>query len=284
MAGKITLLDGAVGTSLWEKAEAHGWKKDPVWKYNIEHPEIVEELAREYIAAGSEIILANTFGANGPAVKRSSSYSVAEVVRAGVRLAKKAVAGTEVKVALSAGPLSMLLEPYGDLEEEEAEEIYTEMLSAGMEEHPDCIMLQTFIDLEMMKIAARVAKSFGVPVYCTMSFEKKGRTMMGNSVEDIINGLTPLGIDAIGMNCSLGPDLALPVIREFAEKTELPLIFKPNAGLPITAADGTVISDYDEKTFAKEITPALSLVQFVGGCCGCNAKYVEAIREVLKEA
>ena len=150
----VVLLDGAVGTSIWEKTE----DKLPVWTYNITKPEVVSELCHEYIDAGSKIILANTFGANGPAVKRSSDYSVKEVVQAGVKIAKEAVAGTDVKVALSIGPLTQLIEPYGDVTEEEATEIYEEMIGAGMEEKPDLIMLQTFMDLEMMRIAATVAK------------------------------------------------------------------------------------------------------------------------------
>ncbi|MBQ7922033.1 MAG: homocysteine S-methyltransferase family protein [Clostridia bacterium] len=283
MSRKITLLDGAVGTSLWEKAEAHGWKKDPVWQFNITHPEIVTELNREYADAGAQIVLANTFGANGPAVKRYSGFTVENVVKSGVRLAKTAVAGTNAKVALSIGPLSMLMEPWGDLTEEETRVIYEEMIGYGMSEKPDCIMLQTFMDMEMMRVAASAAKQYSVPVYCTMTFEKRGKTMMGNSVQDVIDTLTPLGIDAIGMNCSLGPGLALPVIREFREKTDLPLIFKPNAGKPILAADGSTVSAYDEATFVREVAPALEFADYVGGCCGSNAAYTRALRKYLDE-
>ena len=185
----ITLMDGAVGTSLWAKAEAHGWKKDPVWKYNNEHPEIVAELAQEYADAGAKIILTNTFGANGPAVKRSSSYEPAQVVSAGVKLVKDALKGRDVKIALAAGPLSALMEPYGDLTEEETAQIYADMLGAGMKEWPDLILLQTFMDLAMMKVAAIEAKRFGIPVFCCLTFERRGKTMMGNSVEDMIEEL-----------------------------------------------------------------------------------------------
>jgi len=179
---KALLMDGASGTRLWNMAEALGYSKDPVWKYNVDHPEIVRQLAQDYIAAGSQIILANTFGANGPAVKRSGDYTVEQVVRAGVRLAKEAAAGADLKVALDVGPLTMLMEPYGDLTEEEVEEIYSEQIGSGMEEQPDLILLETFLDLEMLKVAARVAKRYSVPVLCTMTFEGRGRTMMGNSV------------------------------------------------------------------------------------------------------
>lgn len=283
MSKKITLLDGAVGTSLWEKADAHGWANDPVWQYNVTHPEIVSELAREYVEAGAQIILSNTFGANGPAVKRFPLFNVESVMKNAVRLAKSAVAGTSVKVAMSIGPLSQLMEPWGDMPEEEVQAIYEEMIGYGMAEKPDCILLQTFMDVEMMRVAATVAKQYSVPVYCAMTFEKRGKTMMGNSVEDVIETLVPLGIDGIGMNCSLGPDLALPVIREFHEKTDLPLVFKPNAGKPILSTDGSVVSAYDETTFVRDVAPALEFVDFVGGCCGCNVAYTRALRKYLDE-
>ena len=283
MKKNITLMDGAVGTSLWAKAEANGIKKDPVWKYNAEHPEIVAELAAEYADAGAKIILTNTFGANGPAVKRSSPYTAPDIVSTGVKIAKEALAGRDVKIALAAGPLSALMEPYGDMTEEEVAEIYREMLEAGVKEGPDLILLQTFMDLAMMKVAAVEAKRFGIPVFCCLTFERRGKTMMGNSVEDMIEELVPVGVDAIGMNCSLGPDLALPVIREFAEKSPLPVIFKPNAGKPILAADGTTATTYSAKVFADDVMPALDLVDYIGGCCGADPSYIRELAERMKQ-
>ena len=277
---RIVLLDGAVGTSLWEKATAKGEENVAVWRYNIEDPDIVRELASDYIDAGARIILANTFGANRSAVS-NTLYHVPDIVKAGVKLAKEAAAGTDVKVALSAGPLSQLLEPYGYLTEAEAREIYEEQIGSGMDEHPDLILLQTFMDVEMMRVAVSVAKQYNVPVFCAMTFEKVGKTMMGNSVSDILNTLEPLGIDAIGMNCSLGPDLALPIIREFSEKTELTLIFKPNAGKPILAADGKTQVPYTAEHFAKETEPALDFVKYVGGCCGSNPSYIRTLKPLV---
>lgn len=273
----ITLIDGAVGTALWAKAEAHGWNKEPVWKYNIEHPEIVSELAAEYADAGAEMVLCNTFGANRPAVKRSSSYTVPEIVSTAVRLTKDALKDKKAKAVLSLGPLAALMEPYGDLTEEETADIYREMLEAGMKEGPDAIMIQTFIDLAMMKVAAAEAKKYGVPVYCTLTFERVGKTIMGNSVEDMIEELEPLEVDAIGMNCSIGPDLAVPVIKKFVGKTDIPLMFKPNAGKPITSADGVSVTPYSAKTFADEVTPALEFVDYIGGCCGSDPSYIREL-------
>lgn len=270
---RAVLLDGAVGTSLWELADKAGINRDPVWKYNIEHPELVLELHRQMIEAGAEIILANTFGANEPMVKRSSSYAAAEVVKKGVELARKAVEGTDVKVAVACGPLSELLEPFGDLEEEEAERIFTKQIGSGIEAGADIVMVQTFIDLEMMKIAARVAKSYDVPVFCTLSFEKVGKTMMGQSVELVCRELEAIGVDAVGMNCSLGPELALPVIEEFSRQTKLPLVFKPNAGMPGQTTD--------PESFAGIVAPAIEFVSYVGGCCNCNAGYVKALKKYI---
>ena len=205
MDRKITLLDGGVGTTLWEIAQEHGLSRDPVWKYNIEHEEIVIEHHKRMIAAGAEIILANTFGANPPAVKRSSVYDAKDVVAKGVKLALDCVKGTDVKVYLPFGPLSMLLEPYGDLEEDECEQLYDEVISAGVSSGCEGIYLQTFMDIEMMRIAVTVAKRYSLPVFSSMSFEAVGKTMMGNSVKDYIELIEPLGVDAIGINCSLGP-------------------------------------------------------------------------------
>ncbi len=281
MKKKITLLDGAVGTTLWGIAEENGVEKVPVWKYNVEHPEFVVELVKRYVDAGCEIVLANTFGANGPAVKRSSDYTVAEVIEGGVRAAKKALEGTDVKLCLSLGPLMQLLEPYGDMEEEECAAIYDEMLDAGVGAGADMILIQTFMDLEMMRVATVEAKKYGLPVMCSMTFEKSGKTMFGNSVQDTIDVLTPLGIDAIGLNCSLGPDLALPIIKEFSEKTDLPLLFKPNAGKPILSEDGSTVTAYTAEQFAKDVQPALEFVSYIGGCCGSDAEYIKEIKKLL---
>lgn len=280
MNRNIKLLDGAIGTTLWNKAEQRGVKKVPVWIYNIEQPDMVAELYREYIAAGSDIICTNTFGANALDVKRTS-YTVEQAVRAGVAIAREAVKGTPVKVALDAGPLSQLMEPYGDLEEDEVDEIYAEIFAAGAAEGADYIFLETFMDVEMMRVAATAAKRTGLPVFCSMTFEKVGKTMMGNSVAQIVETLTEVGVDAIGMNCSVGPAQALSIVKEFAEKTDLPIFFKPNAGLPEMGADGQVVHAYTAEMFVKEVMPALEYASFVGGCCGSNVDYIRGLRAAL---
>ncbi|MCR4622221.1 MAG: homocysteine S-methyltransferase family protein [Clostridiales bacterium] len=274
----IVLMDGAVGTTLWHLADAAGIKREPVWKYNIEHPELVLQLHKSYIEAGAEVLLTNTFGANVQMVSHASDYSVEDVVKAAVKIAKQAVEGTDRKLIGSCGPLKEFMEPYGDLEEEEVEEMFTQQIGAAVDGGVDAILLQTFLDLDSLLVGCRVAKSMNVPFYAALTFEKSGRTMMGNTVEQACRELEKAGASAVGMNCSLGPDMAVPIIREFTKYTELPLLFKPNAGLPITAPDGTVTAPYTAKMFVDEIKPALDFVTFVGGCCNTDFEYVKLLK------
>ena len=277
---KITLLDGASGTRLWALSDAAGLPKKPSWTYNIEHPELVTQVAREYVEAGSGIIFTNSFNANRQMLA-GQSVSVAEVVSAAVAAAKAATAGTDARVALDVGPLNGMMEPYGELTEAEASEIFAEQIDAGMAAGAELIALETFMDLEMLRCAVISAKRYDVPVLASMTFQAGGRTMMGVSPANTVAALAPLGVDAVGLNCSLGPAEALPVLREFAAATDLPLIFKPNAGLPVTAPDGTVVSPYTAETFAKESAPALELAAYVGACCGSSADYIRALKSLL---
>ena len=165
----VVLMDGASGTCLWEKAG----DRSPVWRYNIENPRIVSELAAEYADAGSKIVMTNTFSANRPSLKKTN-YSVREIVSAGVGLAKDAVGG-RAKVALDVGPLPVFMEPYGDLTEEEAFEIFDEQIRAGIPEKPDLIMLETFMDADMLRVAAEAAARHDLPIFAAMTFTEVGK-------------------------------------------------------------------------------------------------------------
>ena len=274
---EIVLLDGASGTRLWEKAE----KQVPVWQYNLLQPAIVKELHQEYREAGSQILLTNTFGANALSM-RNTPFTVRDSVAAGVAIAREA-AGDGARVALDVGPLAVLLEPYGDLTEEEAFEIFDEQISAGIPEGPDLIFIETFMDVEMLKVAARAAAKHGLPVFCSMSFEKSGRTIMGNSVADMVEGLKDLPVSAVGLNCSLGPDAAAPLMKTFRDCTDLPLLFKPNAGKPVLV-DGKTEMQFDVDTFVEDCMPAVEAgVTYLGGCCGTSPAYIRRLAEVLSQ-
>ena len=273
---EIALLDGACGTCLWEKAQ----NKLPVWQYNIEEPEIVAALHREYIDAGSEIVLANTFSANAPSMK-NTPYTVEQIVSAGMELAHTAADG-RARIGLDVGPLTELLEPYGDLEEDEAFAIFDQQLRAGVAGRPDLILLETFMDIELLKIAVKAAAPFDLPIFCSMSFGPVGKTIMGNSVRDMVEGLRDLPVAALGLNCSLGPQEAAPLMAEFRQYTDLPLLFKPNAGKPVPV-NGHMEMQVDAAAFVRDCLPALDHgVRYLGGCCGTSPAYIRALRAALQ--
>ena len=270
----ITLLDGAFGTEIWKLAEQQGLPKISTWRYNLEAPQLVQAIHESYIKAGSGIIYTNTFTANRPAIEKEGGDPV-QVIRAGVALAKAAADACgnadpgRIKVALDFGPLFQALEPFGPVTEDECHAIYREMCEVGAECGPDLIVLETFMDAPMLAIAAEEAKKTGLPVFCTMSFHKENRTFYGCGIDDMLEALDPLGVDAVGLNCSFGPEKAVPVIQEFAEKTGLPLILKPNT------------ADLAPENFAAAIAPALPLVSYLGSCCGSDPRYTAALARLL---
>lgn len=280
MKRDVVLLDGAVGTSLWKKSK----DRHPVWTYNINQPELVTELLTEYIAAGSQIVLTNTFAANRSFVSREGAYDVPGVVRAGVKLATDAVEGTDVKVMFTVGPLMEMLEPFGPISEFQAKMMYEEQIGAGMslDVKPDIIYVQTFIDLAMAEIAISVAEKYDVPIFCTMSFAENGYTIMGNSVDEFIAAMEKHPkVQAIGLNCNITPEQAVPVIAQFTGKTTKELIFKPNAGQP-KVQDGQTVSTEDAASFVKASLPALDYgVKYIGGCCGTDPLYIHLLRREL---
>lgn len=269
---KITLLDGSCGSALWELADRSDIPKDPVWRYSIEHPDLVLKLHKDYIDAGSDMIQTNTFCVNRPVVSKSSEYSVEALVKSSVEIAREAVKGTGVGVYLSTGPLDELLEPYGDLEEDECSGIYDEIFSAAAGAGVDMIMLETFMDLRMIRLAAESALKYDIPVSCSLSFFAKHRTMMGDSIPQICETFNPMGVSALGMNCSFGPAEGLEIIRDYRNYTDLPLYFKPNAGTG---------ESFGVEDFAANVAPSLEFVSYVGGCCGTGAEYISALRNLV---
>lgn len=276
---KIKLMDGADGTTFWE----HTTDRRPVWLYNMEMPDFVKKYNRLFADQGTCMVLTNTFAANRLNVSKSK-YTVEEIVSTAVRLNKEALKGTDALTALSIGPISQMLEPFGPLTYDECRNQYEEIISAGMSEHADIIYFLTFLDLEMMKVAVSVAKQYHVPIFCSFTFTEFEHTLMGNSPADIVAELEPMGIDAVGMNCTLPPDQALPVIKQYREATTLPTLYRPNAGKPITAQlndgnDGGYSYPLDK--YVEDYIPALPYVDYAGGCCGCNEKYIQGIKGIV---
>ena len=279
MRDDVVLMDGAVGTSLWEKVEKDS-DKVAVWRYNIERPEIVRQVENEFVEAGSQIVLANTFGANRANMEKTD-YTVKQIVSEAMKIAHETI-GDRAKIGLAIGPLTGLLEPYGDIPIEDGYDMFNEQITAGVEGKPDLIYIQTFMDLEMMKLAAKAARQFDVPLLCSFSFEAHGHTLMGNSVEGVVEGMEEFHLDGIGLNCSLGPDSALPIVKQFCEATDIPVIFKPNAGLPVYTKGGGTMNAIDVDEFSDDVLKSLDYgVKYIGGCCGANATYIKCMHDKL---
>ena len=273
----LLLLDGAMGTMLQSMGMKPGETPEMM---NIEHPDWILAIHRAYIAAGSRVIYSNTFGANRRKLARTGR-DAKEVIAAGVRLAKEA-AGEGVLAALDVGPIGELLEPMGTLTFEEAYDVFAEMMEAGAAAGADLIVIETMTDLYETKAALLAAKErTTLPVLVTMSFEERGRTFTGCTVASMAHTLTGLGADAIGINCSLGPKELLPLIQELRRHTALPIIAKPNAGLP-DPVDGHY--DLSASEFAEAMRPLIRAgAALVGGCCGTDPEYIRALQAVAAE-
>lgn len=273
---EFVLLDGAMGTLI----QKSGVKYDSVPEtLNITHPELIESFHKAYADAGSDIVYANTFGANGYKLKESG-YSVEEIIKSGVENAKKAVQGTECLVALDIGPIGQLLEPAGSLSFDSAYEYFREQIVAG--QGADVIVFETMTDLYELKAAVLAAKeSSDKPIIATMTFERNGRTFTGVSPAAMAVTLTGLGVDALGVNCSLGPDELEGVVSEISKYTDLPLVIKANAGLPDPNSN-----EYDilPDKFAACVANLLKYgVKIIGGCCGTTPEYIAEIRKMLAD-
>lgn len=245
---------------------------------NLTRPELITSFHRAYIDAGADIVYTNTFGANAYKLE-GSGCSVERVIGAAVANAKKACGGTDALVALDIGPVGMLLEPSGALRFEEAYDYFRQQILAGAD--ADVIVLETMTDLYELKAAVLAAKeNSDKPVLATMTFEENGRTFTGVSPAAAALTLTGLGVDALGVNCSLGPDALAPVIAEMTRYTDLPLIVKANAGLPDPNSN-----EYDilPEPFAEYVRALLPYgVKLVGGCCGTTPDYIAALKEALR--
>lgn len=275
---KLTILDGGMGTML--QAAGLGLGERPEI-FGMQHPEIVERIQREYVDAGSDIIYANTFGANAHKLA-GLNVTVEEAVNANVAAAKRA-SGGRARVALDVGPIGELMEPLGTLAFDEAYNIYAQMVRAGVQAGVDLVIFETMTDLYEVKAAVLAAQENStLPVWVTMSFEANGRTFTGTTVPAMAVTLDGLGVDAMGINCSLGPNEIYPLIEEMRRWTDKPLIVKPNAGLPDPA---TGAYDMDAAEFASQMSEFLKLgISIMGGCCGTTPEFIAGLRALPEAA
>jgi len=275
------IFDGGTGTLLQSMGLKPGELPE---NWNLEHPDRIIRLHRGYLDVGCDIITTNTFGANRPKL----GDRTAEIVRAAVRLARQAreeAGRPDAFVALDMGPTGKLLEPLGDLSFEETVSIYAEVVRAGAAEGADLVLIETMTDSLETKAAVLAAReNSDLPVFVTMTFDETEKMMTGGTPESMTAMLEGLGVDALGVNCSLGPDRMLHIAQRFVNVSSLPVIVNPNAGLPKADSEGNTYYDIGPDEFADGMREIAALgVQGIGGCCGTTPEYIRQIIARVKD-
>ena len=270
------ILDGGMGTML----QARGLKLGEYPELAaLEHPDWVRDIHRSYVEAGSQILCANTFGANREKLRRTGK-TVEEVIPASIALAREAAQGRAL-VALDMGPIGQLLEPTGSLDFETAVDIFAQEVRSAVSAGADLVMIETMTDLQECRAALLAVKeNSDLPVVVSITYEERGRTFLGHSPAAAALTLEGMGADVIGVNCSLGPREMPPLVEEMARWTTLPISVKPNAGLPDPGGAGYDITPEEFAGAMAELT-ALG-VKFYGGCCGTTPEYVALLSKALE--
>ena len=270
---EIVFLDGGMGTLLQAKGLKPGETPED---WNVERPDAIAEIHRAYVAAGAQVVYANTFGANR--LKYHGRHSLEEVVRAGIAAAQDARHGTQdVRIALDLGPTGRLLKPAGDLDFDEAVAAFAETIkiATSASPGPDLIVIETMGDVRELKAAVLAAKeTCDLPVYATVTLGADGKLLTGGSVECVAALLESLGVAAYGFNCGLGPDKMLPFVERLAKVSTKPIIAKPNAGLP-KVVDGQTVFTVGPEEFAADVAKLVAAgASVVGGCCGTTPAHI----------
>lgn len=273
---KLLYFDGGMGTLLQEKGLAPG-ELPEMW--NISNPGIIREIHGRYIKAGSDIVLTNTFGAN--AVKfHDDNCSLEVVVKSAVEHVKKAAEknadGRRIYTALDIGPTGKLLRPMGDLDFETAYEAFREVMIWGEKAGADLIHIETMSDTYELKAAVLAAKeNTSLPVFATTIFDERGKLLTGADVPAVIAMLEGLRVDAVGINCGMGPEQMIPLLEQFVKYSSLPIIVKPNAGLPVQK-DGHTIYNVSANRFADVMKTIVEKgAAVIGGCCGTTPEHIK---------
>ncbi|WP_297567473.1 homocysteine S-methyltransferase family protein [uncultured Faecalibaculum sp.] len=272
--GRILLLDGSMGTMLQKRGMKPGTIPELL---NITNPTLVQSVHRDYARAGSDIVYANTFGAN-PDKLKDTGYSLEEVIGAAINNVR--AAAPDCLCALDIGPLGQLLEPLGTLSFEDAYDKFAAIVRAG--KAADLIVIETMADLYETKAALLAAKeNSDLPVLVSMTFQEDGRTFTGTTPEIFARTMTGLGADCLGINCSAGPDTLVPLLKEVLANTHLPVAAKPNAGLPDPRDGSYSLSDTQ---FVQDLLPALKAgVTVAGGCCGTTPETIKTLKAAVTD-
>ena len=275
-------FDGGMGSLLQAQGLMPG-ELPETW--NIKHPEICTRLHRDYLAAGCDIINTNTFGANGLKYHEGAEFNLEEIVTAALSNAREAVkAEGKGFVALDLGPTGKLLKPLGDLAFEDAVTLYKDVVTIGAREGADLVLIETMSDGYEAKAAVLAAKeACDLPVFVTMIFDEKGKLLTGGNVESTVALLEGLGVDALGINCGLGPVQMMGILKELLKYASVPIIVNPNAGLP-RSEHGETVYDIDADEFARLMEEIVRMgAVIVGGCCGTTPEHIRKTVERCKQ-
>ena len=274
----MLFFDGGMGSLLQERGLEQG-ELPETW--NLKKPEELIRIHREYLEAGADIVLANTFGAN-----RFKYDNLDEIIAAGIANAKTAVreSGKKAYVALDMGPTGKLLKPMGTLDFEEAVSVYAEVVRAGEKAGADLILIETMSDTYELKAAVLAAKeNSSLPVMATVVFDEGHKLLTGASPENVVALLEGLRVDALGINCGLGPKQMKPIFERLAQFASVPLIIMPNAGLP-RVENGRTVYDVDPAEFAEDMAEIIAMgAWFAGGCCGTTPAHIRALTEKCRD-
>lgn len=278
----ILYLDGGMGTLLQKKGLSAGELPE---RWNISHPDVIIDIHRAYLDAGSDVISTNTFGANS---LKFSDSELDEIIGAAVANARRAIAlskKSEAYVALDIGPSGKMLRPYGDLDFEDAVAVFSKTVELGVKHGVDLIFIETMNDSYETKAALLAAKeSCSLPVFVSNAYGEDGKLMTGADPLAMVALLEGMGADAIGVNCSQGPEALTPIVREYLKYSSLPVIMKANAGLP-SVENGVTVFDVDPEKFASDVSVLVGEgVRIVGGCCGTTPEHIAELYSATKGA
>jgi len=282
-SGKPVVLDGATGTNLQARGLPTGTPSD-VWV--LDTPAEVIRLHHDFITAGAEVILTNTFGSSRLHLAHAGlDARFEETNRTAVALARQAAAGSEVLVAGSLGPLGEMLEPAGTLSAETAAQVYAEQARLLAEAGVDLLVIETQFDLNEALAAVRGVKSVtDLPLVCSFSYDRGTRTMMGLRPAQAAQALAGAGLAAIGINCGRSLEDNRRALDELRAATDLPIWFKPNAGLPHSDAEGRMIYDVTPAMMGEQVAGWVAGgAVLVGGCCGTSPEHLRAIAEAVRK-
>lgn len=279
LKSSLVFFDGAMGTELQKRGLRTGELPE---RLNITHPEVIKEIHLSYLLAGCDVISTNTFGANP---LKFSETELEEVVSAAFKCAQNAVKEADGKkryIALDVGPLGRLLKPFGDLPFEDAVKAFSKVIRLAKDK-ADLILIETMNDAYETKAAVLAAKeNSDLPIFVTNVYDEKEKLMTGADALSMIALLEGLNVDAVGMNCSLGPHKMNEILCTFAQYSSTPLMISPNAGLPRTEA-GKVVYDVSAEEFASEMVRSAQIgANIIGGCCGTSPEYIKAVVSKLE--